>query len=492
MSETPWIAYNGEAPVPAPEPASVSRWREATVQVVSGLALCTFTLNALGLAYILPTVGAVLMFLGFQTLRRENLWFRRGCIAAALRLGVLCANLVCYTSVRLQAWLPRGSDTVVATALLSLSIAICYCLWQGLMETRAAAGLRARADSAGCMIVWYLVCFGLGVAGYHGGVLAWLLVGALVVILCCLYHCMGEVDGTDYPFDPPPPRWSGGALILTVATVLVLGGALGYSVGAGCPMHWAPRDPAEQAGVTETRAYLENLGFPAEVLDDLTPEDIAACAGAIQVVVQEDDQPVSSYRLRTGGDASPVEPEELLHFVSVAVEVRERQWKLFHHVRWNWNGEQDFYGTEAMVVRPVYGTGVGSWLPGSAVPTGRVLCERKGRTYAAPCYSVGDQIGQTSSVFFGLSPWEAVCGTFSLPRHSQNSRGYVSYSALGTPEGGGMNSHVSYVHQINWFRYPAVTAAEYRTAGAVGNTFWTVQTLMSYYPPDKSADCPTF
>ena len=232
MSETPWIADRGGTPVPAPEPASVSRWREATVQVVSGLALCTFTLNALGLAYILPTVGAVLMFLGFQTLRRENLWFRRGCIAAALRLGVLCANLVCYTSVRLQAWLPRGSDTVVATALLSLSIAICYCLWQGLMETRAAAGLRARADSAGCMIVWYLVCFGLGVAGYHGGVLAWLLVGALVVILCCLYHCMGEVDGTDYPFDPPPPRWSGGALILTVATVLVLGGALGYSVGS--------------------------------------------------------------------------------------------------------------------------------------------------------------------------------------------------------------------------------------------------------------------
>ena len=319
-----------------------------------------------------------------------------------------------------------------------------------------------------------------------------LLVGALVVILCCLYHCMGEVDGTDYPFDPPPPRWSGGALILTVATVLVLGGALGYSVGAGCPMHWAPRDPAEQAGVTETRAYLENLGFPAEVLDDLTPEDIAACAGAIQVVVQEDDQPVSSHRLRAGGDASPVEPEELLHFVSVAVEVRERQWKLFHHVRWNWNGEQDFYGTEAMVVRPVYGTGVGGWIPGSAAPTGRVLCERKGRTYAAPCYSVGDQIGQTSSVFLGLSPWEAVCGTFSLPRHSQNSRGYVSYSALGTPEGGGMNSHVSYVHQVNWFRYPAVTAAEYRTAGAVGNTFWTVQTLMSYYPPDESADCPTF
>ena len=283
MSETPWIAYNGEAPVPAPEPASVSRWREATVQVVSGLALCTFTLNALGLAYILPTVGAILMFLGFQTLRRENLWFRRGCIAAALRLGVLCANLVCYTSVRLQAWLPRGSDTVVATALLSLSIAICYCLWQGLMETRAAAGLRARADSAGCMIVWYLACFGLGVAGYHGGVLAWLLVGALVVILCCLCHCMGEVDGTDYPFDPPPPRWSGGALILTVATVLVLGGALGYSVGAGCPMHWAPLDPAEQTGV-------KYITLPLSALADGTAEQKLHGAGADGAVLEMKDR----------------------------------------------------------------------------------------------------------------------------------------------------------------------------------------------------------
>ncbi|HIR25948.1 MAG TPA: hypothetical protein IAB34_10685, partial [Candidatus Egerieimonas faecigallinarum] len=58
-------------------------WYDASILVLLGMALGALTLNFWGLDYILPTVGAVLSFLGFRRLRGENLWFT-GCYILAI------------------------------------------------------------------------------------------------------------------------------------------------------------------------------------------------------------------------------------------------------------------------------------------------------------------------------------------------------------------------------------------------------------------------
>ena len=55
-----------------PPPADVSPWCSAMSCVVWGIALKTLTLQLLYLHYILPTLGCILLVLGFRTLRREN------------------------------------------------------------------------------------------------------------------------------------------------------------------------------------------------------------------------------------------------------------------------------------------------------------------------------------------------------------------------------------------------------------------------------------
>ena len=69
-----------------PSGVEVNPWREAMCLVLWGLGLTTLTLNFLYLDIILPAVGAILMVLGFRTLRRENRalqWCYRLSIAAA-------------------------------------------------------------------------------------------------------------------------------------------------------------------------------------------------------------------------------------------------------------------------------------------------------------------------------------------------------------------------------------------------------------------------
>ena len=54
---------------PAPD---VSPWRTAMSCIMGGIALKTLTLQILYLDDILPTLGCILLVLGFRTLRREN------------------------------------------------------------------------------------------------------------------------------------------------------------------------------------------------------------------------------------------------------------------------------------------------------------------------------------------------------------------------------------------------------------------------------------
>ena len=50
----------------------VTPWKKAMNQVLWGIGLTTAKLNFLGLNYLFPAVGMLLILLGFRSLRREN------------------------------------------------------------------------------------------------------------------------------------------------------------------------------------------------------------------------------------------------------------------------------------------------------------------------------------------------------------------------------------------------------------------------------------
>ena len=65
----------------------------------TGLALTTVTLNFLGLNYILPAAGAILLLLGFRALRGENAWFRGCWTITIIRTAYLFASLILNATV---------------------------------------------------------------------------------------------------------------------------------------------------------------------------------------------------------------------------------------------------------------------------------------------------------------------------------------------------------------------------------------------------------
>ena len=73
--------------IPPAELPRFTPWRPAMDRIVVGTALLTFRFQFFYLQYLLPLLGAVLVYLGYRSLRLENRWFRLGWLLSALLLA---------------------------------------------------------------------------------------------------------------------------------------------------------------------------------------------------------------------------------------------------------------------------------------------------------------------------------------------------------------------------------------------------------------------
>ena len=277
--------------------------------------------------------------------------------------------------------------------------------------------------------------------------------------------------------------------------MLGIGCTLGYLFGGSYRMDWQPVDASTQAQTEATRQQLLDLGFPEAVLNDLTPEDIAACDGALRVVTETEDYPVNDGRNvlweaynekneRYYVQDTVYDVKELrLTGVAVQLPGERETWMVFHHFLWT--TDPGFCGTEAIQIRPAYRSIPEGWSAAGDV-TGRVLYDRGGQTFAAPYASLGARTFTANTILWGEQTNTNLFAAFSLPRHGEHCRGYVAYSTTEALDGNILSSGVYYTHQQSLLQYPAVTAMEKRMTSAFGNTgaFYTVQHALQFFPED--------
>ena len=471
--------------------ADVTPWRRAMERVLFGLALCMVTLNFWCLNYLLPTIGTVLLLLGFRALRRENPWLGGCFVCAVLRAACVFPSLILNTTI-----LPGDAYKSAAAAVsAALMLALLLCFWQGLRAVRRKAGLPAQGGGAGALLAWYVLMCVLAAVHYTGLLVPIAMLVGYVCILRSLFRLSRALDEAGYAIAPQPVRVTDRCIALVLAAALGIGCTLGYLFGGSYRMDWQPADASEQTQTAAIRQQLLDLGFPEAVLNDLTPEDIAACDGALRVVVETEDYPVNDGRNvlweaynekheRYYVQDTVYDVKELrLTGVAVQLPGERETWMVFHHFLWT--TAPGFYGTEAIQIRPAYRSIPEGWSAAGDV-TGRVLYDRDGQTFTASYHTLGRQTYTADSVFFGQRTNSDLFAAFSLPRHGEHARGYVAYTAAAVQSGCLLNSWINYTHQQSWLQYPVVTAMEKRMTSAFGNTgaFYTVQHALQFFPED--------
>jgi len=510
MSEQKWESMNdadfdsvlqGSLPEPPPDDivAEVTPWKKAMNRVLTGLALSVITLNFLALNYILPAIGLILMLLGFRTLRRENGWFC-SCYAvclvkAAYFFPSLILNATTYQSIVSALPVYR----YLTAASLVLTLIQFFCLWRGIKAVKRKAGLAAEAAAAGALIVWYLIIAALVLLGYGGTVVGIAMIVSCFFIIRGLYHLSSELDEAGYIIQTASVHISDKVLVRVIGGLLAAGIVCGYLFAASYPMNWVAVERTEEAETTEIKYRLIELGFPENVLEDMAEADLLECRDAFQVVVDVTDKPVNrgrevvEYEGNTEYHTTVYDVKEL-RITGVAVELPgEREtWKVIHHFQWL--VDPGFYGTESIQLWPTYYQGAEGWDEAGEV-AGRVLHTLEGEDYAASYYSLGSETFTSNSIFWGERSSTDVFASFSMPKNSEDQRGYISYTTTAHYADVKyiMNSWVNYTHQRGWLQYPVNTATEYRMSGAWNDygPFVTVQDALQFYNTDDGIDMLT-
>lgn len=466
--------------------ADVTPWRRAMNRILFGMALCAVTLNFWCLNYILPAIGTVLLLLGFRTLRRENRWLG-GCFAVTvIRAACFFATLILNTTILQSAVFTPAVTTTLTVINSVLLLALYFCFWRGLLAVQKKAGLPAQAGGALALIVWYALVCVLAAVQYGGWVVPIAMLIGYGFILRSLYRLSGALDEAGYAIAPGPVRVTDRCLVLVLAAVLGIGCTLGYLFGGSYRMDWQPVDTPEQVQTEAVRQQLLDLGFPEAVLNDLTPEDIAACDGALRVVAVTEDHPFNDGKTvshkESDGEGGVVSVQDTVYDVrelrltSVGVHLPGAQetWRVYHHFLWT--TDPGFCGTEVLQIWPADENMQDGWRFAGDV-TGRVLYDRDGQTFTASYHTLGRQTYTADSVFFGQRTNSDLFAPFSMPRHAESARGYVAYTAAAVQSGCLLDSWINYTHQQSWLQYPAVTAQTHRMTCAQSSdgAFRTVQ-----------------
>lgn len=450
--------------------------KKALKRILVGYFLSTFTINGLGLNLILPVIGQILMLLGFRALQHENRWFNACYVFAVLQAFLRFGKLILDTTIfDLPFEDPQNAASAFYIALalqVLLSVVSLICFWRGLRTVQKACGIRSKAIGVLALLAWNLLFCAMALlqmrGQFFGGYTLLFLLVSLIIILWMIARQAKALDATGYVLQPAPLRLSDRTLTLIILGILAIGCTCGHLFFSSYDMDWQTVDSTASAATSETKSQLAALGFPEDILDDLTPEDLARCRGAEQVVV---DARTLNSENPTGVEQAVIDPtlrdstidndpdDLLLTNVIVLVPGETPHVVLFNH--FSWLSTPKFYGTAALNILPTYEVSAELWRLEDG-PTGRILYDDGDDSFVADYHSI-EMRTVTSNLFRNVAPSPSLYASFIFPNQGTRQRGYITYTIAPRailPEGYRQAdySQMTYMHQKKRFLYPAETA----------------------------------
>lgn len=457
--------------------------RRAMNFIIAGFALSTIRIDLLWLQFILPLLGFIFLIIGFRTLSYENSWFRL-CKISAVVLNVfnvfdLGINATVYHETFSAS--VYGRSLMVINAFVMILLLIFFA--EGLRELQQKAGIKPHTGFLIMMMLWYFITAFLGFVEAEAGLLGFIFVILYILFLISLNKVAKALYASGYAIKTMPVKMSDKwiyAIVLSAAVVSISCGLIFFN---SYPMDWTPVPENEHSEVEDVKAHLLKLGFPENVLNDLSDEDIMSCKGAVTLVTETTEMPINEGRevVEEKKTANKLETKSYtVHDVNEMVATNvlvllpgdEVRWRVFHH--FYWKVDPGFSGTEALQV----------WYPGhseisenafslTSEFTGRVMYDNDGRTYSAPYYEISKK---ETATFFGISLDDYL--DFSMPDEGKNKRCYVSYEFKQLNTGYLISPWVNYHHQMSLLQYPVYSASDYCAKGKNGYVFEEAQSAM--------------
>lgn len=435
---------------------SVTPWKKAMTMALYGIAFTMLTPNIFYINYVLPMIGSFLLLFGFRRMRNDSREFKACYILSWVKIAVSIFAVFLNSTIYASGDLGSAVGNVNMSISLASSLGLMVALALAVRKTQIKAGLSVNVKSAVAMIILYIILLVWALLGTEVPVLGWAVIISYIVILVNLHKIIKSIDTAGYVIENSSSKIPDKALGLVLIAVIAASIACGYLFFHGYDMHWEEVSSEEHTAVEEMKEELKDKGFPENVLNDMSREDIEACKGALEVYSETEERSVDESLSDLGINPDDPETKEIrFTHVILLLDGERDEWRYIHHFEWI-NGD-DFYGTEAIQIWHQYAN---SWIDYDSF-IGRVLYTENGITYAAPYYMFDNEKYVNDHVILG-GLYDEAFARFSFPAGRLKQRGYVSYVGAASDNAYFTGSWINYNHQKTFLQYPVTSAAKSR------------------------------
>lgn len=292
-----------QLPPPAPEVHDYTPWQASIRKILWGMVLITFRFEFFYLQYLLPLLGATLLYLGYRSLRNSDPWF------------TLCWGLSAFLLV-----FHMASDILAATPLLAAleenvwtngflialtaaaNVVLLFALRAGIRRRFVSITGEKPRDWLGRGLIAYLLALavtlwatlelatepsllGISITNpwlYYSRPLA--VIALQIYLLVCILRQSEALAGRGYDILPAPVRVPGRRFVLGVFLLVLLASLPALWLSSRLPTGEAQEVTAPLAGTqSSVRDHLVELGLPQELADTLDEGELARCKDAYAV-----------------------------------------------------------------------------------------------------------------------------------------------------------------------------------------------------------------
>lgn len=392
----------------------ITPWKRATENIAAGLVMSTFTLSILYLQYILPTIGALLIYLGFRTLRWNNKWFK-ACymLSAAWAVKSIISLIVLSTPLALFEALTNALSYVS----VAIELLLMFCYWRATDDALKIVGEKKETNPLKYTFFWYVLVVIIALSPYNSSWLIFIpMVIFYIIAICALVELNKKLATWGYTAQTAPVKIDSAVLskiYLWSAVILVLALSL-------ISNNVSPEDKEElyTKAYSEERMTLKGLGVPEEILAEISDEDLEGLENTTKCTVMSKELDFSegysyaerSMKVTTIYAETSEEMRVIVYF----------EWTKKPKVFWQ-DGVSFIAEGRAWSENYQYNYDLVD-LAGEV--SGRLIWDKGNETYTAkmPKLNCGDV---THASFLGAYNYKTLTGMVGYPLGAKNPRGYI-------------------------------------------------------------------
>lgn len=292
-----------QLPPPAPEVHDYTPWQASIRKIIWGMVLTTFRLEFFYLQYLLPLLGAALLYLGYRSLRKSDPWFTL-CWGLSAFLLVFHVAWDIATATPIMAWITQNAVLNASLSFLTAAanVVLLFALRAGIRRRFVSITGEKPKDWLGRGLIAYLLClaialwstlepatepsfFGYSITNhwlYYGRPLV--CIALQIYLLICIFRQSESLAGRGYDMVPAPVRVPSKLFVLGVFLLVLLAIPPALWLSCRLPTGEAQEVTAPLAGTqSSVRDHLVELGLPQELADTLDEAELERCKDAYAV-----------------------------------------------------------------------------------------------------------------------------------------------------------------------------------------------------------------